>query len=33
MVSGESVFNGDRVSVGDNDSVLETDSGDGCATV
>ena len=30
---GESVFHGDRVSVGEDEKVLEMDGGDGCTTV
>ena len=30
---GESVFHGNRLSVGEDDKVLEVDDGDGCTTV
>lgn len=30
---GDVVFNGVRVSFGDDEKVLETDGGDGCVTV
>lgn len=31
--NGASEFNGDRVSVGENETVLETDGSEGCTTV
>lgn len=30
---GQLIFNGDRVSVRDNEKVLDADSSDGCATM
>ena len=31
--SGEFVFNGDRISVEENERVLELDGGDSCTTI
>ena len=31
--NGEFMFNGDRVSVGEDEKVLERDGGDGCTTM
>ena len=31
--SGDTVFDGHRVAVGEDEKVLETDGGDGCTTM